>query len=112
MLAEPEFITDGKQKMSWELQGQVMLTSDQGTVDNMLRRRLTGRKPHWNKGNLHCNKEILVCVYVHKEELESMFASDSANPLLSLLFFFTMKSFFNSCSGPLDLFYTLSLKLV
>ena len=27
VLVESEFITDGKQKMSWELQGQVMLTS-------------------------------------------------------------------------------------
>ena len=58
-----------------------MRTSDQGLVDNMLRRRLTGRKPHWNKGNLHCNKEIIVCVYVHKEELESMFDSGSADLL-------------------------------
>ena len=88
-----------------------MRTSDQGLVDNMLRRRLTGRKPHWDKGNLHCNKEILVCGYVHEEELESMFESDSADPLrlLSLLFFCTIKSFVNSCSGPLVLFYSLSL---
>ena len=90
-----------------------MLTSDQGAVDNMLRRRLTRWEPHWNKGNLHCDKEILVCVYVHKEELESMFASDSANPLrlLSLLFFFTIKSFSILAPDP-SISFTLSLELV
>ena len=49
------------------------------------------------------------CVCVDKEEADPLTTSDFGKPtrLLSLLLFFTIKSSVNTCSGPLDLFYSL-----
>ena len=53
-----------------------------------------------------------VCVYKKTPQFVNHSDSIDLLRLLSLLFFFTIKSFVNSCSGPLDLFDSLSLELV
>ena len=80
-------------------------------VDNILRLMIDedwrGRKPPLGQRN-SC---MYACI---KEKLEPMFGQWLLRPtrLLSLLFFCTIKSFVNSCSGPLDLFYSLSLSWI
>ena len=79
-------------------------------VDNILRLMIDedwrGRKPPLGQRN-SC---MYACI---KEKLEPMFGQWFYRPTQAvMLLFFTIKSFFNSCSGPLDLFYSLSLSWI
>ena len=64
----------------------------------------------WVETSIGTKEFLYVCV--HKEKLKSMFEQYSIDllRLLSLLLFCTIKSFVNSCSGPL-VFILLSLSL-
>ena len=129
MLAVSGFRADGRSTgMSWELRGQVMLTSafqpwvilanEVNPCGPQTRARLItcwdedwlGGNPIGTKGTSIVTKKFLYVGMCIKRSWSRRWGSDSIDPLrlLSLLFFFTIKSFFNSCSGPLDFFYTLS----
>ena len=70
-----------------------------------------GGNPIGTKGTSIVTKKFL---YVYKVKLESMFEQWLYRPTQAVVVvvFLHDKVFFNSCSGPLDFFYTLSLKLV